>query len=283
MSEIITVARSSSNAVRSHIFPVLEAGNTSYPNGQYAVTFREGDDRSSFVLNHRIDGAGLIGRLLKEDKACYACAVSSPMSSYRQVHVSKQPSQRIAWDEDDLGEPPLFTPMIVSTESCALSLCEKRDGVHRIWDGQEVTIPKASRLALGHVIQLKSSILHLLSLHATKDLEEGEFFVDAETEHGFRFRVNLSPRLHQFLQVPDQNGIRNHVMTHVVTACLALLQRDFSEDSYADGGWRSHRNLRAFAAFLNTKDLPHWSDDEFRPEWVSTRLHPHGLPKEDKL
>ena len=280
MSEIITLARSSANAIRSHGFPVLEAGNISFPNGRYTLTFEPRDDRASFVLKHRIEGAPLISRLLNEEKACYVCAVSSPISSYRHTYVSKAPSQTIQWDENDLGEPPLFTPMIVSVASCQLRLSENHDGVHGIWDDQLVTIEKGSRLALGHVVQLRSSILQLLSLHAKNDLGEGEFYVDAETEHGFQFRVNLNPHLHAFIQYAGRDGIREHIMTHVVTACLALLKRDFSEDDEDEGGWRSHRNLRAFSDFLRDKDLPHWSDDEFRPEQVATKLYPHVIPTE---
>lgn len=278
MSEIVTVAQSTSNAIRSHGFPVLEAGNISFPQGRYAVQFNPGNDQASFVVTHRIQGAPLISRLLGNHEARYVCAVSSPVSSYRRTHVSSQAEQRIQWDQNDLGEAPLFTPMIVSVTSRALQLSEEHDGVHRIWNGQLVRITKGSRLALGHVVQLRSSILQLLSLHADKDLAEGQFFVDAETEQGFQFRVSLHPKLHQFLQFEGTDGIRGHLMTHVVTACLALLQRDFHQDSDQDGGWASHRNLRAFADFLKSKGLPHWSEDDFRPEQVATALYRHTLP-----
>ena len=277
MSEIVTVAQSTSNAIRSHGFPVLEAGNISFPRGRYILTFEPDSDRASFVLKHQIDSAPLISRLLKEDKARYVCAVSSPISSYRHTHISKTASQRIRWDENDLGEPPLFTPMIVSVVSCKLRLDENQDGVHEIWDDQLVTIKKGSRLALGHVVQLRSSILQLLSLHAERGLGDGEFYVDAETEHGFQFRVNLNPTLHAFLQYASSEGIRENIMTHVVTACLALLKRDFYKDDEEEGGWKSHRNLRAFSDFLRDKNLPHWSDYEFRPELVATKLYPHVL------
>ena len=280
MKEVVTIARSAANAIRSHRFPVLESGNISFPNGRYTLAFEPGSDRASFDLTHRIEGAPLISRLLVEGKARYVCAVSSPISSYRRTHVSSTATQRIEWDQNDLGEPPLFTPMVVSVASCRLLLSEHQDGVHGIWNNQTVAVERGSRLALGHVVQLRSSILQLLSLHENKDLGAGEIYVDAETEQGFQFRVNLSPNLHQFLQVPRKDGIRGHVMTHIVTACLALLSRDFHEDDEEDGGWRSHQNLRAFAEFLKSRGLPHWSDDEFRPEWVATKLYPHALPAE---
>ena len=279
MSAIVTEAWSASNGIRSHGFPVLEAGNISFPNGRYTLEFEPGNDRSSFVLRHRIDGAPLISRLLDEGKACYVCAVSSPIASYRRTHVSETESQRVQWNESDLGEPPLFTPMIVSLSECSLVLSAQRDGVHEVWDQQTVSLQRGSRLALGHVVQLRSSILQLLTLYADKDLGEGEFYVDALTEQGFQFRVSISPALHQFLKVPRSDGIREHVMTHIVSACLSLLKRDFHADSEDDGGWKSHRNLRALADYLESRNLPHWNDEEFRPEQVATKLYPHVIPE----
>ena len=279
MAEIVTLARATSNAIRSHSFPVLEAGNISFPDGRYILDFEPGSDRASFVLTHRIEGAPLIARLLDEGKARYACAVSSPISSYRRTHLSRTARQQIQWDQQDLGEPPLFTPMIVSVVPCNLELDDQHDGVHRVWNGRSINLAAGSRLALGHVVQLRSSILQLLSLHASQELEDGEFLVDAETEQGFQFRVKLNPDLHAFLKTADREGVRAHIMTHIVTACLALLQRDFREDSEDEGGWRSHRNLSAFAEFLKGRNLPHWCDDEFRPESVATKLYPHALPE----
>ena len=117
MSEPYTVeavASAPSNAVRSHDYPMLESGNLSFPKGRYLLDFCPGEDRSSYVITHRIEGAPLIDRLLESGQAQYACIVSSPISSYRRTHVSSDARHRVGWDGDDLGEPPLFTPMILS-------------------------------------------------------------------------------------------------------------------------------------------------------------------------
>ncbi len=283
MSDVVTIdtrARSSSSAVRTHEFPVLESGNLSYPDGRYSVEFLPGKDRVSFTLTHRVTGASLLSRLLEEGRARYLCAVSSPLSSYRQIHLSKESVQCIAWDIENLGEPPLFTPMIVAVVDMDLRLDRHRDGVHDVWDGQRIRLEKGNRLALGHVIQLQSSILHLLSFDADPSLEDGRFFVSAEEEQGFRFRVKLSPLLHQFLRHPAEDGSREHIMTHIVTACLALLQREYQDDSDEDGGWKSHRNLCALANFMKDRNVAHWADDDFRPEEAATGLYPHALPPE---
>ena len=281
MTRIISIAQSLSNAIRAHSYPVLEAGNLSYPDGRYIVDFSPGSDRSSFTLKHQIEGAPLIVRLLKQEQAKYVCTVSSPISAYRRTHVSDKVTHEIRWDMEDLGEPPLFTPMILCTTSRKLDLSQDRDGVHRLWHGARISLQQGSRLALGHVIQLRSSIFNLLSFSKREDLKDGTFFVDADTEP-FQFRVNLSSELHKFLKFAGTGPTREHIITHIVTACFALLQRDFADDSEEEGGWQTHRNLLALAEFLENRGLPHWSDSEnFRPEKIATALYPLILPHED--
>lgn len=275
----VAVAQSSSSTARSFGFPVLESGNLSFPNGRYIVRFQPGDDLCSFNLIHQINGAPLITNLLGKRLAKYVCAVSSPMSSYRRMHISDTPSQNISWNPDDLGEPPLFTPMIVASGDCELLLDGRRDGVHLLWQDECIRLVEGNRLALGQVIQLKSSILHLLSFHADDKLDNGTFRVNSETEQGFRFRVDIHPSLHRFLRYRSEERIREHILTHIVTACLALLQKDFREDNDDEGGWRSYRNLHALSGFLENKGLAHWADEDFRPEEIATKLYPHNIPQ----
>ncbi|MDE0345644.1 MAG: hypothetical protein OXI66_07670, partial [Boseongicola sp.] len=184
-----------SNAVRSDDHPILESGSLAFPRGRYTLDFKPGDDRSSCVLNHRIEHAPLITRLVEAGQAQYACVVSAPASSYRKTHLSAEARQAVAWSAGDLGEPPLFTPMVVCMETLGLSLDSDADGLHRIWDKQEITLHKGARLALGSVIQLEASISHLLSMQKDENLGPGRFFVDAQTEP-FLFVVKLSEDLH---------------------------------------------------------------------------------------
>lgn len=274
MTTIETSASSPSNAVRTQSFPVLEAGNISFPEGVYSVGFSPGSDRRSFTLNHRLRGAPLILRLLEEGRACYVCAVSSPRSSYRRTYSSDTPEQHISWDKDDLGEAPQFTPMIVSRESGDLTLDKDRDGLHDIWNGHRLPLVAGQKLAVGQVVHLNASVLQLLSLHADENLPSGVFVVDGNEEDGFYFHVRVSQDLHRFLRYGDKDPSRRNIMTHIVSACFSLLRREYaSEDD--EGGWRSFRSLAALADTLDGRGLPHWADDEFRPEEVATCLYPH--------
>ena len=274
-------AEKSSNAIRTPAFPVLESGNVSFPNGRYIVDIVEiNREASSLTIRHKIEGAPLISRLLRKEQAVYTCTVSTPKSSYRETYISKTEEQCIQLNYGDLGEPPLLTPMIVfSVSDSNYKLDLQKDGVNEIWHNQRITLKKGSRLARAVVIRfLSSSVLQLLTLVADEDLDVGVFRVGAEVEDGFRFRVRLAPELLQFLQKDGTDGIRKHILTNVVTACLALLQREFAGDSEEDGGWRSYPDLKALSDYFKEKNLPHWSDEGFYPEEVATKLYPHHIP-----
>ena len=278
MTEIITLASSETNTARSRRYPVLEAGNMSFPDGRYAVDFKPQKKRSSFLVRHDVQNAALIRRLVENGTAKYCCTVSSPVSSYRRMHLSHDAAQEIEWNTDNMGEPPLFTPMVIAVEARTLELCAERDNVHPMWAGQRVAIDKGARVAIGPVVRLKPTLVHLLRFTRDTTRENGTFRVDAESQP-FQFVVALSIDMHQFLQYGKRDSVRGHIMTHIVTACLALLQRDFSVDhDQEENGLHSDRNLDALADYLEQKGLPHWTDTEnFRPEEVATALYPHLL------
>ena len=277
MDEVVTEARSLNSAVRGHAFPVLESGNTSFPEGRYVVGFQAGADSSSFTVRHRIEGAALINEVIAEGLAQFVCTVASPISSYRVSHVSKSSTQVIRWESGDLGEPPMFTPMLVVAEPFERTLDRARDGVHELWDGQTVVFERGMRLALSDVVLMRSSVLNMLLFEREPTLLDGEFRVEAEEREGFRFRVRLAPDLHRFLKYDSQDPRHGQIVTHIVSACFGVLKADYKSDEEEEGGWRSYRGLQAMAEMLQEHDLPHWSEDHFSPELAATRLYPHRI------
>jgi len=149
------------------------------------------------------------------------------------------------------------------------------DSVHRIWDKQMVAFSRGCRLALGEVIHLQPSIASLLTIVHDKKLGNGEFAVDVELEP-FRFRVTVGEDLLRPLR-HSGNEMRKIIMTHIVTACFARLQRDHDRDD-GENGWQSHRELRALADFLHDHGHKHWADEGFQPELVATAIYPLALP-----
>ena len=277
MDEVVTEARSPNTAVRGHSFPALESGNTSFPEGRYIVGFEAGADASSFTVRHRIEGAQLISDVLDEGLAQFVCTVASPNSSYRVSHVSESSTHAIAWESADLGEPPMFTPMVVVARPFTRTLDRVKDGVHELWDGRTVAFEPGMRLALSDVVLMRSSVLNMLLFDRDATLSDGELRVEAEDREGFRFRAYLAPNLHRFLKYDSEDLRRGHIVTHIVSACFGVLKAEYAEDEEEDGGWRSYRGLQAMAEMLKEHGLPHWSEQDFSPELAATKLYPHRV------
>ena len=277
MNEVVTEAKSPNSAVRAHAFPALESGNTSFPEGRYVVGFEPGADASSFSVRHRIEGAELINCAIADGLAQFVCTVASPISSYRVSHMSTSSTQVIAWESSDLGEPPMFTPMVVVAAPFTRMLDRERDGVHDLWHGRTVSFERGMRLALSDVVLMRSSVLNMLIFERNPTLSGGEFRVEAEEREGFRFRVHLARDLHRFLKYDSEDPRRGHIVTHIISACFGVLKADFAEDKEEEGGWRSYRGLQGVAEMLKEHDLPHWSEDDFSPELAATRLYPHRV------
>ena len=278
MDEVVTEARSPNSAVRTHAFPALESGNMSFPEGRYLVGFEPVADASSFIVRHRIEGAALINDVIAEGLAQFVCTVAAPISSYRVSHISKSSTQVISWESSDLGEPPMFTPMVVVATPFTRTLDRQRDGVHELWDGRTVSFTRGMRLALSDVVLMRSSVLSMLIFERDPSLSGGQFCVEAEEREGFQFRAHLAPDLHRFLKHDSEDPRRGHILTHIVSACFAVLKTDYSEDEEEEeGGWRSYRGLQAMADMLKEHGLPHWSGDDFSPELAATTLYPHAV------
>ncbi len=277
MIEVATEAKSLNSAVRGHAFPTLESGNVSFPDGRYVIGFEPGRDGCSFTVRHRVEGAKLISDAIAEGLAQFVCTVASPLSSYRISHVSTEHSQEIRWNNDDMGEPPMFTPMVVVLKAFQRKLSQQLHGVHELWHGRNVTFELGTRLALGDVVLMRSSILNMLLFERDLELSEGEFRVEAEDREGFRFRVHLAQDLHRFLRYNAADQRHSHIVTHIVGACFGVLKSDFSEDEDEEGGWRSFRGLVAMAEMLKARELPHWADEDFAPELAASRLYPHTI------
>lgn len=274
-------ARSSDPAPGSRGFPwpVLERGNSDFAEGVYAIELEHAEVGKSFELTHEISGAALITRWIAERKVLFACAVAAPASAYRKLHVSEIPAQSVGWDPDDFGEPPKFTPLIVAARDISHTIDAQADGVHSLWDGRRVELPKGARLALFPPFALQSGMMGLLKFHMDEKMDSGRFRVQANNDEGFKIDVHMAKDLFAYLQrgAQRQDATGANVMTHIVSAALNLLKREYSKDDEDEGGWSFHPNLRALAEHLENNGLPHWSDDGFRAEEAATSLYPHKL------
>lgn len=266
------------SASRAFPWPVLEAGNGSYPTGVYTVDLVQKRPGRSFSLTHSVENAALVQRWIQSGYVRYVCAVSAPVSAYRDLHVSKEPTHVVAWNPDDLGSYPLFTPMLVCGQDVDHKVDATRDCVHPFWDGTELHLTKGSRLAVCATFALQSGVLGLLDFRVNEDLASGQFKVEPSREGGFRFKVELSEDIFRHLNAKYNRREPSgwNVMTHIVSAAFALLQRRY-RDEEGDEGWSSFSNLLALSHVLEQHGLPHWSDENFQPERAATCLYPHRI------
>lgn len=280
-TELVTRAAEPESGCRAFAWPVLEAGNGSFRLGTYSIVCDDKEPGRSFLLQHSISDAPLIEKWMTQERLLFVCAVAAPRSMYRALHVSEDPKQLIEWNQEDLGEPPMFTPMILTRFNFDYVTTSQADGLDQIWDNRQLRLPKGARVAIGTTFRFMSGIEGILDFNQNPDLEPGRFEVRASAEDGFRFKVHLAHDLFVYLRHHRSKNetTRRNIMVHVVTAALSLLQKDYGEDD-GDEGWRSFRNLVGLANLLQENDLAHWSTDEFSPELVSTGLDPHILPTE---
>ena len=280
-TKISTRAADPGSSSRAFPWPVLETGNNSFPNGVYTVTCADQDAGKSFLLHHEIQGAPLIERWVEQGKLNFVCTVAAPRSMYRTLHKSHTPEQSISWQQQDLGEYPMFTAMIVANEDILHVAGAHTDGLNTIWDSRELIIPKGARIAVGPTFKFKSGISGILDFNLDESLTQGRFRVQPSHEDGFKFKVHLATDLYQHLRHQRNELTGRNIMVHVISAALSTLQREYAKDDEEEGeGWRSHRNLIGLTDLLEQHGLHHWSDDDFQPELTATGLYPHIIPTE---
>lgn len=276
-------ASDTASAIRVLPWPVLEVGNLAFPEGSYSISVdyrKVKDPGKSLSLTHAIESAPLISRWAGEGKLQFACAVAAPISAYRALVASSEPTQTLRWNPDDIGAHPVFTPMVVARAEIEHRVDSKRDGVAPLWNGHMLRLPKGAKVAIGPTFALTSGLLGLLDFSLEEKLQAGQFRIDPSQEHGFKFKVRLAGDLYGYLRGGRREQTGANIMTHIVSSALGRLASKYAKDD-GEEGWRSYPNLVALAALLEAREIPHWSDENFDPAQAATTLHPHRLPVED--
>ena len=262
---------------RAFPWPALEAGNESFPNGRYTISCEDKELGKSFSLRHEVQGAPLIERWMRERKLLFICSVAAPASMYRAIHKSDAPDHLIEWRPEELGEYPMFTPMIVARKDIQHTVNAVQDGLNKIWDGKPLSIPKGARIAIGSVFKFKTGISGMLDLTLDNDLPSGAFYVKESAQDGFKFKVRLAKDLFDHLRYNSRDIASENIMPHIVSSALSILQKDYSEEG--EGGWNSYPNLESLANWLESQNIGHWASEDFRPDEATTKMYPHKIQK----
>ncbi|MCS1406937.1 MAG: hypothetical protein M2R45_00093 [Verrucomicrobia subdivision 3 bacterium] len=285
----MTQTKAGANDIYLPPYPTISEGNDAFPEGVYQARARKRNegkkDHYKLVLDHELRGARLITNMINKGKAVYACRVSSPNAAFCDLQCSAEPSQTVTWKPENLAQSPFFTPMIVCTEEHRLVLNHANHDTHPDLDDVPVIIPKGARLAWYSVMRMKNPGMYgLLELRRDDNLKPGQFRVHISSDGDFKFIVYCHPELLRFVKSPgEKQDRRRDILTHMVTACFAKLQRDYRKDEGEDseGGW-NYRELDELSKELKQKGYCDWQDDDFCPELAATTLHPHTVPEQDR-
>ena len=275
-TEISIRASDPGSSSRAFPWPVLEAGNASYENGIYSVGCEDQTPGESFFLHHSVKNAPLLEKWVESGQITFVCTVAAPRSMYRTLQASSDPEQLVRWDPADLGEHPMFTPMLVARGEISHVVDAETDGLSQIWHDKELHLPKGARVAVGPTFKFQSGISGILDFSLHQGLNPGQFRVQDSSEDGFKFKVYLAADLFQHLRYHRRELVSGNIMVHIVSAALGILKRDYATDDDAEG-WKSYHNLVGLAELLEAEGLGHWADDDFRPEEAATHLYPHRL------
>ena len=264
---------------RARPFPVLETGNGSFPEAVYRVTIDTDKPGQSIRVAHAVENAPLLQRWIADGAVRFLCATSAPISAYRRVSKSDTPEHIVEWNRDDLGSHPLFTPMLVLKQETEHVVDAQADGLNALWHGRQLQLPKAARVAVGSTFVLQGGIQGLLRLRLVEDLPAGSFRVKTDTTADLMFLVEVAPDLHAYLAEQRPGPTRGNIMTHVVSAALRVLQREYGQEENEEIE-NSDRNLQALANTFKDNNCPHWKSNDFRPEEVASRMYPHRVAEE---
>lgn len=256
-------------------YPTLEAGNLSFPNGDYQTPATIGKDGHSVEIEHQISNAPFLEKLIKNGDAKFGCLLSIPKVGFRELSLSDSKSQTIEWAEDITGEPPKLRPVLLYTGAEKKYKLTAKDGVAKIWQGKKVNLIKGAKLARANFLNVRVSEHSFLRFKKSDDYEPGTFTVKANTEEGFYFTVTAAKDVFGLVQGGQNPALRLAVLTNAVTQCFAILKDDYKESD--DDSFDSFSNLRVLSEKLHSKLGHDWNNDEFDSLLAATSFHPINI------
>jgi hypothetical protein len=266
----------SSPIVHALPYPVLEAGNLSFPEGNYEPIVKMCEDGCSVEITHQISGAPFIEKLIDKGLVEYCCLFSVPKSGIRRLYKTEV-TGKIEWVDTIVGESPKLRPILIYTGEDKKIKFTKECGVAELWLGKTITLPKGARLARGKFLNVNSSECQFLRFAKIPELPRGTFNVEANTEDGFYFMVKSSPDVFHFVQRPEmESALRSGLLTAVVAQCFSILKIDYNESD--DNSIESFPNLKILSSKLMAEYGYDWNDEEFDPMLAATNLYPFQVP-----
>ena len=275
----------SSPIVHALPYPALEAGNLSFPEGQYEADANISKDGRSVEIEHKISGAAFIENLIDEGLVKFACQLSVPKAGVRRLLITGRKGE-IELDESIMGEPPKLRPVVLYHNEAIKNIDEANEyqltkscGVAEIWQGRKVSLLNGTRLARGNFLNITPSEYHFIRVKVSDDYEPGTFTVKPNTEEGFYFTVHAASDVAKFIQNPGKDkALRHSILTGVVGQCFSILKQD--SDGNDEYTIEAFPNLLILSDKIKARFGYDWTDkDNFDPVRAATIMYPIEVPK----
>ena len=229
-------------------------------------------------VRHNLKGASYLRDLLSEGKAQYACQVASPSTAFRKVCLSQHNERQVLeLDMGKIDEMHYIRGLILSTQAIVGHEFTPDCGVDEAWVKKQVTIPKGARLAVDKYRNNFQSKFFKFETDANQP--NGTFKVSYDDN---QFLILVAEDLSIFIDNPGdkKKHHRDSILTHIRSRCLEILRAryikdDLEYDKKLDALKRVIETAKVEGGKLSTWDIS--KDEEWNPEDVATKIHPHAV------
>lgn len=272
---------------QSFPFPVLSPDCMDYAAGaKYSADLSYKRD-TGVALFHKVTSPTLVAELVSQGRAKFACYVSLPQSMLRKLLVHKEgdsteAKQVIApcdFHSAETLERSFFRPIVIATD-CFNEATSPHYGLDGdCWSEGGVKIPRYGIIAFDYWKRIKNSSSSLLKIMPSDNLSGGRMKVEVSTDKGFEFLAYVSKEMSSTMRSgsSDKNHVRS-ILTHALSRGFEILASEYDKEE----SWSKYHNLSFLADQFHAKGIPHWSEENFKPENAATIMHPHCLDNTGK-
>lgn len=242
--------------------PVLleDGSRLDWPDAAYRPDMRLRDGLAR--IEHRIEGAPALERLLTEGAARWAIELRCPKTLLARIDTSATPRMEVRWEPHEVDGQVYLIPGLLAMRDARL----ETDGLNDLWSGRAtLDVPGGWWLARGQPYPVKTLGETILSFLEDRALPDGAMKVDTVLHSGqLGFTVSLAPDV-----FPSVKRDRSMQVAGLVGVC-ALFPKVFGDEME-----EQHRALaEEIRGRLGAADVPAWNDDIYDPARAATAIEP---------
>lgn len=217
-------------------------------------------EREELLLKYFVSSGNLVHELLQRKKACYACEVVSPRSSFRQLYIasrSEGASQKITI-EPGLIEPSntFVRPLVLSSAEQSF-IGSKEHGLDELRHGLKFTFKKGAIIAEGPYFTLESQVNSLFQLKKDGNAPNGTYWIKHIDNPDFVFQVHLAKDLWKAHKKVDP-AVDKVFMAGILASALSYLVRLNSKGDEDGDIVEQHSNLESLFKLLDDYEPNSW-------------------------